>query len=411
VRVTAVFNRLLGFAGTVVRSVAFGEDSIVVRLGLRSRLLVCPCGRRHRAGYDRSVRRWRHVNFGHHTVLVEAEVRRVDCAGCGQVRTEWTSWARPGARHTTAFENQAAWLATQMPKTRVAEFMGTSWRTVTAIAARLVGAHLDGDRLSRLRRIGVDEIAYRKGRKFLTLVADHDTGHVVWIGEGRSGAVLDQFYQLLPEQTRRQIRAVSMDLTRIWRQSTRTALPTAVICFDPFHVITWAGEALEATRAGQSPDLARMNVPGLTPAQAWRKVRATVRAAAENLDPTGRAIIAKLRQTNPRLHRAWRLKEDLRQLYKIKPKEAAAHLNRWIGKALRSDLNGFVTLARRIRRNDDGILAAVHKRLSNSLVEGINAGIRLIQRRAHGYAKLDNLITMIYLCHGGVPIRAPTGTS
>src|SRR5262249_25882368 len=109
--------------------------------------------------------------------------------------------------------------------------------------------------------------------------------------------------------------------------------------------------------------------------------------------------------------RAWRLKEDLRQLYKIKPSQAAAHLNRWISKALRSDLGAFITLARRIRRNYDGILAAVHKRLSNSLVEGLNAGIRLIQRRAHGYAKLDNLITMIYLCHSGVPIRAPTGTS
>lgn len=410
-RVTAVFNRLLGFAGTVVRSVVFGEDSIVVRLGLRSRLLVCPCGRRHRAAYDRSVRRWRHVNFGHHAVYVEAEVRRVDCAGCGRVRTEWTSWARPGARHTTTFDNHVAWLATKMSKTSVAAYLGTSWRTVTAICGRLVGAHLDGDRLSRLRRIGIDEIAYRKGRKFLTVIADHDTGDVIWIGVGRSQAVLDEFFGMLTAQQRSRIRAVSMDLTRIWREGIRRHLPRAVICFDPFHVIRWAGDAVNLVYLGQSPDLSRMHVDGLNPSAAWRKVRASLRAAAEDLDPTEQAIIGRLKRTNPRLHRAWRLKEELRQLYKIKPKEAAAHLNRWIGKALRSDLNAFVSLARRIRRNFDGIIAAVHNRLSNSLVEGINAGIRLIQRRAHGYANLDNLITMIYLCHGGVPIRAPTGTS
>ena len=70
-----------------------------------------------------------------------------------------------------------------------------------------------------------------------------------------------------------------------------------------------------------------------------------------------------------------------------------------------------MTLARRIRHHFDGIIAAITHRLSNSRIEGINAGIRLIQRRAHGYANLNNLITMIYLCHGGVPIRAPTGRS
>jgi transposase len=111
VRVTTVFNRLLGFAGTVVRAVSWSDTQIVVRLAHRSRTLVCPCGRRHRAGYDRSVRRRRHLNLGHHAVHVEAEVRRVDCRGCGQVRTERTSWARPGARHTTAFEDQVGWLA------------------------------------------------------------------------------------------------------------------------------------------------------------------------------------------------------------------------------------------------------------------------------------------------------------
>jgi transposase len=411
VRVTAVFNRVLGFAGTVVRSVAFGEDSIVVRLRHRSRMLVCPCGATGGAAYDRSVRRWRHVNFGHHAVHVEAEVRRVDCSKCGQIRTEWTSWARPGARHTTAFENQVAWLATRMSKTGVAEFMGTSWRTVTAIVDRLVTTHLGGDRLARLRRIGIDEIAWRKGRKFLTVIADHDTGHVIWIGVGRSQAVLDEFFAMLTAEQRSGIRAVSMDLTRVWREGIRRHLPRAVTCFDPFHVIKWAGEALHLVYLGQSPDLTRMHVDGLNPSAAWRKVRASLRAAAEHLDQTGRAIIARIRRTNPRLHRAWRLKEELRQLYKIKPREAATHLNRWISKALRSDLNAFVTLARRIRANYDGILAAVHKRLSNSLVEGLNAGIRLIQRRAHGYANLNNLINMIYLCHGGVPIRAPTGTS
>lgn len=411
-RVTTVFNRLLGFAGTVVEAVTWSDTQIVVALRLRSRVLVCPCGRTSRAGYDSSRRRWRHVNLGHWSVIIEGDIRRVHCRGCAAVRSEWLPWARPGSRLTRDFEDMTAWLAARMSKTAVAQLMGTCWRTVNAVVDRLVAAHLDTDRLDGLYRIGVDEIAYKKGRKFLTLVTDHDTGHVVWLGEGRSQEVLGEFYARLDPVQREQVQAVSMDMSYIYREATRSWLPNAAICFDPFHVIVWAGDALHATFLAADPKTATLTVEGLTTGQAWRKVRATLRAAAENLDSTGQQIIDQLRKRYPKLHRAWQLKERLRDLYRsVEVADAATHLKKWITSALRSNINAFIALARRIRRNADGITAAVHHGLSNSLTEGINAGIRLIQRQAYGYASLDNLITMIYLRHGGTPLKLPTGTS
>jgi len=200
-----------------------------------------------------------------------------------------------------------------------------------------------------------------------------------------------------------------MDMTRIYREPTREHLPHAAICFDPFHVIKWAGDALEqAHQAISRPTLA---VADLTPAQTTRKIRATLRAAAENLDDTGQAIIAKLRTRCPRLWRAWQLKEQLRDLYRTAdPTHAATYLKHWITAAKRCTINGFNTLARRIHRNFDGIINAIKHQLSNSLTEGLNAGIRLIQHRAHGYANLTNLTTMIYLCHGGTPTPLPAET-
>ncbi len=113
-RVSALFNRLLGFAGTAVESVVLSGSANLVALQLRSADLVCPCGRVSLAGYDRS--RWRHVNFGVWKVILVAEVRRVDCRGCGAMRTEWVPWARPGSRHTTDFEDMTGWLAQRMAK-------------------------------------------------------------------------------------------------------------------------------------------------------------------------------------------------------------------------------------------------------------------------------------------------------
>jgi transposase len=408
VRVSAVFNRLLGFAGTLVEQVSFSGPAVVIGVRLRSRDLVCPCGRVSRVAYDQSRRRWRHVNFGAWKVIVEAAVRRVDCRGCGRVRTEWVPWARPGARHTTDFENLAGWLAQRMAKSSVAVFMRTTWHTVDGIVRRLVAAGIDDSRLDGLSRIGVDEIAYKKGRKFLTVVTDHGTGNAVWIGEGRSMAALREFYDILGPQRRAAIQAVSMDMGRIYREATRAALPDATICFDPFHVIMWVGDALDQTHLATPRHGPQITVDGVPPAQTWRKVRSTLRAAAENLDTTGHAILQQLQQHHPTLHQAWQLKESLRRLYRgITPRSAARYLKRWCETATASGINAFTALARRIGHNFDGITAAIQLGISNSLTEGLNAGIRLIQRRAHGYASLPNLIEMIYLCHGGIKIHPP----
>jgi hypothetical protein len=120
VRANALFNRLLGFTGTVVESVSFTDQALVVEVRLRSQLLICPCGRSSRARYDTSVRQWRHVNLGRWKVYIRARIRRVDCRGCGQVRTEWMPFGRPGARHTRDFEDLAGWLAKRMSKAATA---------------------------------------------------------------------------------------------------------------------------------------------------------------------------------------------------------------------------------------------------------------------------------------------------
>lgn len=408
-RVTSAFNKLLGLPGTLVESVSFSNSAVIVGVRMTAKLLKCPCGHCSRPAYDRSRRRWRHVDFGRWKILLEAEVRRVDCPACGQVRTECVPWARPGARHTTDFEDLAAWLAQRMAKRSVAVLLRTSWQTVDAIVARMVGQHLNARRLDGLCRIGIDEIAYRKGRKFLTVVADHDTGRVVWIDEGRSQAILNEFFDMLGEDGRSRIEEVSMDMGRIYREATDKAVPYAMVCFDPFHVVKWAGDAVDQTLKATPRPAEGLEVEGITPGKAWQKLRASLRAAREKLDPTGEAILAQLEVKQEPLHRAWQLKESLRELYqKVHSTQAGAYLKRWCATAAESGIPAFVNLARRIRHNMDGIVSAVHYGLSNSLVEGLNAGIRLIQRRAHGYASLNNLISMIYLCHGGITTRTPS---
>lgn len=163
-RVTTAFNRMLGLPGATVTGIEFTAAGIVVRLRRRARKLHCPtCGLATSACYDRSVRRWRHLDLGATKLHLEAEIRRLHCRKCDRVVTEDVPWARAGARHTKDFEDVVAFLAQRTDKTTIAKLLRVSWEAVAPIVIRVVQTSIDDSRLDELYRIGVDEVSWRKG--------------------------------------------------------------------------------------------------------------------------------------------------------------------------------------------------------------------------------------------------------
>jgi transposase len=208
-RVATLFKRLLRLGRErVVRVTLFegAEEQVLVELARpQRRRMRCPhCGFATRATYDRSVRTWRHLDALRTRCLLRCEVRRIVCPDCGVVSEE-VPWARPGSRFTRAFEDTCAFLVRDAPKTVVAQLMRIDWATVGRVLERVVDEALgqSEDWLDGLRRIGVDEVAYRKGHRYLLCVVDHDTGRIVWAHPGRSKATLALFFaELGPERKR-----------------------------------------------------------------------------------------------------------------------------------------------------------------------------------------------------------------
>jgi transposase len=406
VRVTTAFNRVLELPGADVVSVEIGDREIVVGLKMRARRLRCPCGYTTSARYDsRGRRRWRHVDAANRMLWLEAEIRRIDCPSCG-VRTEEVPWARPRARHTRDFEAVVGWLTQRADKTTVAMLMRASWEAIDRIVARLVADDRSDDaRLDGLFKLGVDEIRYKRGHTYLTIVADHDTGRVVWVAEGRTKAALASFFELLGPTRCELVQAVSMDMTPIYRAAAEEAVPNAVICLDQFHAMKWVNEALEhvyrvTPRAGLDIEAG---------AKGWSRARTALRYGVEHLNDDQHAFINSLRRKRYGLFRAWELKEAYRDLYKIvDPADARSYLKAWCTRALRSRLRPFKALVKRIRRHFDGLIASVEWGISNSRLEGINAKIRLINNRAHGHRSAQSLANSIYLGLGGIHIQLPT---
>ena len=231
-RVTTAFNRLLRLPGAAVIDVSFSAEGVIVSVRLRRRRRVCVlCGQtgRQLIVHDRRVKRWRHLDLGSTRCVVECELRLLRCPDCRVVRTEPVPWARPGAHHTRDFEDVVAWLSQQMAKAPIAAMLRVGWDTVGRIVARVVADHLNESRLVGLVAIGVDEISYRRGQRYLTSVVDHASGAIVWCCAGRNAATLQAFFTELGER-RHSIRAVSIDMSGGYEKAIRDNAPQGRDC-------------------------------------------------------------------------------------------------------------------------------------------------------------------------------------
>lgn len=332
-------------------------------------------------------------------------MRRIDCPACGVV-AEQVPWARAGSRFTRAFEDTCAFLARDAPKTVVARLMRIDWATVGRMIERVVDEALGDapDALDGLRRIGVDEVAYRKGHRYLLCVVCHDTGRIVWARPGRSKATLAAFFLELGPERARLLEAVSVDLHGAWPEVIRIAAPKAAICADPFHVVKLAGEALDALRRADWQRLRR------DPERArWFKgTRFLLRRRAEALSGEQRDLIEGLAATNERVYRGWLYVDQLRAIYRAPdPAEAAQMLEEWCESARRSGLPEFAKVARTFTAHAEAIVNAIHLGISNARIEAMNSTVRLMSHRSRGFRRVESLLALIRLVCGKIPLALP----
>jgi transposase len=388
----------------VVEEVAIEEDSVVVhaRPRARERSRCGVCGRRS-PGYDGGGRRrWRALDLGATRAFVEAEAPRVACRRHGVVVAR-VPWARHGSRFTREFEQQVAWLAAACSKTAVCELMRVSWYTVGGIIERVVADEQAkrGDRLERLRRIGIDELSYRTGQRYLTVVVDHETGRLVWAAAGRDKQTVALFFAALGPERCKQLELISSDMGEWILTAVAEHCPQTTVCLDPFHVVSLATDALDEVRrevwnqARRAGDLASAR---------WLKgSRWALWKRPERLTERQRAKLATIASINKRLYRAYLLKEQLRVVFQQPDTQAAiALLDAWLQWARRCRIPSFVKLAKTIAHHYQRIVATLTHKLSNARTEAVNTTLRLITRRAYGFHSPDALIALAMLTVGGL---------
>lgn len=415
-RESRVWQAMLGVPGLVVESVDLEDDervvggrvvvvSVRVRFGARGQC--ARCGVRC-AGYDqgRGRRRWRSLDHGVMKVFLEADAPRVRCGEHGVVVAQ-VPWARPGAKHTRGFEDMVAWLVAHAPASTVAAVLRVAWRTVTAVVDRVVReASGRVDLLEGVTRIGIDEIAYRKGHRYLVCVIDHDTGRLIWARPGRNAATIEAFFTEMGPDRAKRLTHVSADGADWIHAPVAAHAPQAVLCLDPFHVIMWVNDALDQVRRDLWNRLRRAghharaaNLKGTR----WALVKNPV-----DLTLTQKQTLADLRAINSPLYTAYLIKEQLRNVFRLKGRDGRRYLIGAISWAAHSHQPALVRLAATLRRHLPLITNTLDHGLSNARCEATNTHLRALTKRANGYHTPHALISMAMLTRSGLCPPLPT---
>ncbi len=396
----------------------------------------CPFCHKRCKCYDHqstAPRIWRGLDWGGTLVEVEYRTHRIECPEHGVLVAD-VPWAYPGSGFTRDFDLTVAWLAVYLPRSVVSEYMRIDWETVGRCVHRTLN-DIEPERsrrLDNLVNIGIDETSYKKGHKYITVIVNHDTNAVVWAAQGHGKGVLTQFYrQLTPEQLS-SIRVVTGDGAKWITECVNEFTPDCERCVDPFHVVEWAMEALDEVRRevwreayNEAVQLAREHPrkkgrPRADDAESAMVKAAKVRAeeiknsayalgkAPEHLTKNQQAKVAMIAENNSRLYRAYRMKETLRLLLKIKDtEEAEAALKRWLWWASHSRIDAFKELYLKIKRHRKHILNTIRLGMSNARIEATNNKIKLIVRKAYGFRNIQNMLDMVYLVCSDLRVPLP----
>lgn len=362
----------------------------------------CPeCSRELSCRDHAEERVWRHLDTCQFKTLLHARIPRVDCPdhGVGQVSVPW---AEPRSRFTLLFERLAIDVLTHSATVSSAcRLLGLSWDEAWGIQGRAVARGLKRKQAEPAPFLGVDEKAFRKGHKYVTVVSDTLRGTVEYVADGRTTKSLQGFWESRTEEQLAAVSSVTMDMWKPYFNATQAGLPNAdeKIVFDRFHIMKHMVDAVDKVRREEHRELQEHGDETLKHSRwMWLYNR-------ENVPARIAQKFSWLTRSTLKVARAWAIKEALRPLWGYRREGwARRYFDRWYGWAIRSRLEPVKKVARMLKRHLPHVLSYCRLWVTNATAEGLNAKITAIKNRACGYRNREHFRIAIYFHCGGLDL-------
>ena len=353
--------------------------------------------------YDRLLsRRFEFVPLWQIAVYFVYAMRRVDCPKCG-VKVEKVPWCDGKNQLTTTYRWFLAGWAKRLSWKEVAVAFGTTWQNVFRSVKHAVSWGLAHRDLEDIEAIGVDEVQWQKGHKYLTLVYQIDTGYkrLLWIGQDRTTKTFLRFFRMLGKKRSGRLKFVCSDMWKPYLKVIAKKASQAIHVLDRFHIMQKMNKAIDEIRAGEAR---QMKADGYEPILKYS--RWCLLKRFENLTDKQIVKLSELVKYNLRSVRAYLLKEDFQRFWEyVSPGWAAKFLDEWCTRTMRSKLEPMKKVAKSLRSHRELILNWFRAKgiMSSGIVEGLNNKVKLTTRKSYGFRTYEAIEIALYHNLGALP--------
>lgn len=356
-----------------------------------------------RPGYDwLAPRRLEYVPLWNIAVWLVYSMRRVQCPCCGVV-VEQVPWAEGKHQQSTSYRWFLAQWAKRLSWQQVARSFGTSWEVVYSAVLMAVTWGLVRQDLTGIEAIGVDEIQWLKGHKYLTLVYQigQGTKRLLYVGQERTEQSLRTFFGRLGAKGCAQLRYVCSDMWQPYLTVIAQCARQALHILDRFHIMKKFNEAIDQVRREEAR---KMQQQGVEPV--LRHARWCLLKRPENLNKGQATKLSELMGYNLRSVRAYLLREEFQRFWEyVRPHSAGRFLQDWCKRAMRSKLEPMKKVVGTLRGHQDLLLNWFKARgaMSSGVVEGMNNNAKIVMRKSYGFRTFRGVEVALYHSLGDLP--------
>jgi transposase len=316
-------------------------------------------------------------------------VYRVKCSACGRKEIPITL-ARPKARCTKRLERELYRLTKDMTVKAASERMKLDWETVKDSEVRYIRGQLRRRKLDNITRIGIDEVSYRKGHKYLTLVTDLDHRRVIYVTHRNDAKALGRFAKWFGPSRCKRLKVVCIDMHDPYVKAARKHFTKAALVYDHFHVSKILHTAIDEIRRRLQRELPKKD------RQVIKRKRWVLLKARENLTAKQEVSLQELMEANAELAEAYILKEEFRWVFTARTRKAGEkRLLKWEDKVRESGIPELLDVLKTIDRRREGIMNYFEYQVANGMAEGFNNVVGTIKKQAYGFHDREYLALKI----------------
>jgi len=403
-----ILNRVENFKSFVYGKARWVDDAEVPTIEVQvearrnGRPICSGCGE-VRPGYDRlAERRFEFVPLWGIAVYFVYAMRRVECPACG-VKVEEVPWCDGKNQLTTTYRWFLAGWAKRLSWQEVACAFRTSWQNVFRSVKHAVSWGLAHRDMEGIEAIGVDEIQWHRGQKYLTLVyqIDEDCRRLLWAGKDRTTKTLLRFFRMLGKERSASLRFVCSDMWKPYLKAIAKKAGQALHVLDRFHIMAKMNKAIDEVRAAEAKRLERDGYEPVLKHSRWCLLK-----RKENLTEKQAVKLSELLQYNLQSVRSRLMREDFQRFWEYcYPACAAKFLEQWCTRTMRSKIEPMKQVAKTLRRHRELILNwfRAEGAISAGIVEGLNNKAKLTMRKAYGFRTAKAIEIALYHQLGDLP--------